>query len=567
MRITLTGIASKYIHQSLAPWCLKAGLDQYGVHMPCSVLELNINQSIFKALAALTETRPELAGFSCYIWNIRYVRSLAASLKLLSPETVIVLGGPEAGSRPESIMAEIPDADYVITGPGEYAFAELCKRLDGNLDVSDIPGLCYRREGCILKNPSAPLPLYIPSPYTRECIQNLNGRIVYAETSRGCPFRCSFCLSGQEEGVTFLPMDQAKEILLAAASSGAKTVKLVDRTFNCHRERACQLFGFLIGKHREGSIQNVCFHFEVAADLFDRETLLLLKSAPPGLFQMEAGLQSFHKKTLEACQRKTDLDRLSYNIQTLLAGGNIHLHIDLIAGLPFEDLKTFAESFNRAFSLNAHMLQLGFLKLLPSSSLFDMREEYGILHHPEPPYEILKSKWLTYKDVCLLKRCEQAVERIYNSGKFRSSLHLALSAGGMPPFALFCRLGDLIARQPGSLSQDALAELAFHFLSGLPGVSRDLLRDTMARDLMASDNTGRLPACLEVDDPRLKMALRALRQSYPPGAKLGAFIAYSGGETLHWADYAKPDPVTGRYESRFRPLADFLSPGPACAPP
>ncbi len=554
MRITLIGIASKYIHQNLAPWCLKAGLNQYGVTMPCSVLELNINQPFFKALASLMETRPQLAGFSCYIWNIEMVRSMAACVKLLSPETVIVLGGPEAGSRPESILEEIPEADYVITGPGEYAFAELCKRLDEDRDVGDIPGLGYLREGCIVKNMPAPPPQPLPSPFTKECLQNLKGRIAYAETSRGCPFHCSFCLSGVGEGVAFLPIDQAKETLLAAASSGAKTVKLVDRTFNCNRERAYELFHFLMEKHREGAFQNVCFHFEVAADLFDRETLLLLKSAPPGLFQMEAGLQSFHVKTLDACQRKTDLNKLCQNIAFLLSGQNIHLHLDLIAGLPYEDFATFGESVNRAIALKPHMLQLGFLKLLHGSSLQTQRDEFGIIHDMHPPYEVLQTKWLSFVDICRLKKCEEALDKLYNSGKFRSALHLIFCQTGISPFDLFMKMGDVLASYEGNLSQNLTTELFFSFMQKLPNISKGALRDAMAFDMLSTDNTGRLPECLHIHDEKLGQALSTLKKEHAPGTRLGACILYEGGERLLWTDYALRNPVTGEYAVNIRPL-------------
>ncbi len=554
MRITLIGIASKYIHQSLAPWCLKAGLEQYGVKAPCRILELNINQPFHQALSLLMETKPQLAGFSCYIWNIQMVRALAACLKTLSPDTVIVLGGPEAGSRPKIIFEEIPQADYVITGPGEYAFAELCKRLGTGQDTSGIPGLSLKREGGILSSPPVPLPLPMPSPYTKECLQNLKGRIVYAETSRGCPFHCSFCLSGQDEAVTFLPIPQAKETLLTAAASGANTVKLTDRTFNCHRERAYELFRFLIEQHQQGAFRNVCFHFEVAADLFDRETLLLLASAPPGLIQMEAGLQSFHPVTLLACQRKTDLHKLCENIAHLLLGQNIHLHLDLIAGLPYEDIETFGISVNKAIALRPHMLQLGFLKLLHGSRLMKQREEFGILHAPDPPYEVLQTKWLSFADISRLKKCELAVDKLYNSGKFRRTLDLVLGKSGLAPFDLFLMLGEAFASHAGHLSLDQTTELAFDFMQRLPGISRDALRDAMAFDRLITDSTGRLPECLAVPDERLGRALAGLRKGHEPGTRLGAFILYAGGERLLWTDYASRHPVTGEYDATVQPL-------------
>ncbi len=554
MRLTLIGIASKYIHQSLAPWCLKAGLDQYGVNMPCRILELNINQPFHQALKELMETKPQLAGFSCYIWNIQMVRSLAACLKTLSPDTVIVLGGPEAGSRPDSILKDIPQADYVITGPGECAFAQLCMHLDAGQDVSGIPGLAYRREGSICSNLPASLPLLPPSPLTEECLQNLKGRIVYAETSRGCPFHCTFCLSGQGEAVTFLPMDQAKQMLLTAATSGAKTVKLVDRTFNCHRERAYALFRFLIEAYQQGTFQDVCFHFEVAADLFDKETLLLLKSAPPGLFQMEAGLQSFHQETLAACLRKTDLDRVCENIAFLLSSQNIHLHLDLIAGLPYEDFHTFGESVNSAYALKPHMLQLGFLKLLHGSRLREQREEFGIIHAPDPPYEVLQTRWLSFEDICRLKKCEDAVDKLYNSGKFRRTLDLILGVSSLTPFELFMKMGEAFAAHAGGLSLNQTTELAFSLMAALPNVSHSALRDAMALDRLLTDSAGRLPNCLHIPDQRLSHAVNALRREHAPGTKLGAVIVYDGGERLIWTDYTRRHPVTGEYDAAMRAL-------------
>ena len=554
MRLTIVGIAGKYIHQSLAPWCLKAGLRQYGVKSPCRVLEFNINQPLHQALEALMATRPQIAGFSCYIWNISMVRSLAASLKILSPQTVIVLGGPEAGSRPKRILKEIPQADYVISGPGEYAFAELCKRLEAGEDIGAIPGLTFKRPEGVLSNPPAPMPLAPPDPYTKECLSHINGRIVYVETSRGCPFRCTFCLSGQEEAVSFLPLDAAKRRLLKAAASGAKTIKLVDRTFNCHRERAAALFRFLIRKYQESAFQDVCFHFEVAADLFDDRMLALLKTAPPGLFQMEAGLQSFHEKTLEACQRKTDVSRLCRNIAALHSGQNIHLHLDLISGLPYEDFPAFGESVDKAIALRPHMLQLGFLKLLHGSRLRAQCAEFGIEHSDDPPYEILKNKWLSFDELCRLKRCEEALDRLYNSGKFRRTLELAFAKSGVSPFQLFCRLGGIFAAQPGNLSLDHCTALTYGFLQTLSGISAAALRDAMAHDRLATDNTGRLPECLAVKDEQLGPIIRDLRRQHPEGTKLGICMLYDGGKRVLCADYGRRDPITGEYATKILPL-------------
>ena len=553
MRLTLIGVASKYVHQCLAPWCLKAGLDQYGVYEPCQVLELNINQPFHQALSSIMKTTPDLIGFSTYIWNIQYIRNLIDSIKLLSPNTVIVLGGPEAGSRPDGILTEIAKADFVISGPGEYAFSELVRRLSQRLDVKDIPGLSLRSNGEVIMNRPMPLPLEQPSPYTKECIDALHGRIVYLETSRGCPYRCSFCLSGLESSVTFIPLEQAKQQLLLLAKSGAKTIKLVDRTFNCHKERAYEIIRFLIEKHLDGTIGNVCFHFEIAADLFDEATLQLLKHAPTGLFQMEAGLQSFHAKTLEACQRKTDIDKLSKNIAFLISGGNVHLHLDLIAGLPYEDFDTFGKSVDQALALAPHMLQLGFLKLLHGSRLRDQAQEFGILSTPFPPYEILTTKWLSFEDIQKLKQCEEALDRLYNSGKFNRTMNLVFQSS-ISPFHFFCIMGEILCKIQGSLSLDQCAKLAFDFIKTLPGISMPALRDAMVMDRIATDNTGYIPPFLAITDTRLGSAVNGLRQIYPPGKKLGACILYEGGERLFWTDYANRHPVTQEYAVYSKPL-------------
>lgn len=548
MRITLVGIAAKFVHQSLAPWCLKAGLVQYGVDDPCQVLELNINQPREQTLEMLMETVPQIAAFSCYIWNIKQVEYLVKCLRLLMPDTVIVLGGPEAGYRPESMLRNLPQADYVITGEGEYAFTELCQCLSKGDSPEDIPGLSLRTENGIRTNAPKPLPLPAPSPWTKECLEALNGRIAYLETSRGCPFSCAFCLSGREDSVRFFPLDKAKEELLLVARSGTKTVKLVDRTFNCNPSRAAEIFRFLIEKRRENAFRDVCFHFEVGADLFDEETLQLLQTAPPGLFQIEAGLQSFHEETLEACHRITDLRKLCKNLVSLISGSNIHVHIDLIAGLPFEDFHTFGESFNQAISLSPHMLQLGFLKLLYGSHFQQHAKEYGMLYSPEPPYEVLETNWLSYNDIRRLKRCEEALERLYNSGYFRRTLALVFQQLNLCPFELFCRMGDIAETATGGLSLDQYSQLAFSFFSSLTGIRQEALRDAMALDRLSLDNTGHLPAFLAIPDSRYKTLTAQLRKDAPVGTKIGAYILYDGQERLAYTDYQIRHPVTGEFE-------------------
>lgn len=557
-RLVLLGIASKYIHQNLAPWCLKAGLQAYGVCIPCQVVEVNINQPLFKSLEAIARHRPTILGISCYIWNMEYAASLMACLRQLFPDVVMVGGGPEVGFRPADAISRFPQLDYVITGPGEYAFAMLCKALQEGRCPNDIPGLTFRQGEGVCSTPPQPLPGPPPSPYGEDVggIEGLCGRIAYIETSRGCPFACAFCLSGRDDPVTFLPMEEVHKQLRALVGAGVQTVKFVDRTFNCNKARAMEILRFLLNLQAGGEGAGVCFHFEVAADLFDDEMLALLTTAPPGLFQMEAGIQSFHAPALEACNRKTDLEKACRNIRTLLGPGNIHLHVDLIAGLPYEDIGAFAQSFEAAFALRPHMLQLGFLKLLHGSELRRRREEYGYHATENPPYEVFESKWMSYGDMTLLKACEDALERLYNHGRFHETIAYVCRAAGISAFQFFCDMGTLLAKEPGGVSKARCAALVLEGGGRYNRIDAMALRDCLVRDWLRSDNTGRLPPCLKVQDPRLSPAVSALRRHYGRDNGLGVAILYHGSDRLFVAEYERQNPVTGEYPAREWPLEE-----------
>ena len=296
----------------------------------------------------------------------------------------------------------------------------------------------------------------------------------------------------------------------------------------------------------------------MGADLFDDRTLDLLATAPAGLFQMEAGLQSFHEPTLQAVSRKTDLDKLCRNLKRLLRPGNIHVHIDLIAGLPYEDLETFAGSFNRAYGLRPHMLQLGFLKLLHGSRLRRQAEELGIVYREDPPYTFIRSGWLDEADAARLERLEDVLDRLHNSGRFRLTLAYALRAAGMPPFALLDALADGLLRrgiQPDGMSLDAYTAAIFEELAALPGINRGRLRDVMVCDRLAAVRGGLLPPCLQVTDKALGRLKRRLAEAEPAGGQRGAAILYSFGGRAVMVRYDAPDPVTNRYALRPVPPA------------
>lgn len=610
MKVVICSLNSQYVHSSLAPWYLKAGVQAYGTRsVEVEVLEGTVNQPEEVLLERLLETQADVLAFCCYIWNIALVESLSQKLHILRPNTVLILGGPEVSFRGGQVLREMPWISFVNCGEGERPFALLLDALErvgltklrapaGGADTMNageicmpipnsqkswdavmkdpgltaaldgIPGLCRRVLGEEGDGILESAPYYTmeepPSPYSEEYLERLQGRIAYLETSRGCPFSCAFCLSGRRDPVRFFDLDRAKREMLLLANSGARTVKLVDRTFNCDCKRAYALLEFLIDHAGREIPQGVCFHFEVAADLLDDATLRLLAAAPAGMIQMEAGLQSFHGPTLEAVNRKTDLDRLCRNLRKLLAPGNIHVHIDLIAGLPYEDLATFQSSFDKAYTLRPHMLQLGFLKLLHGSRLREQTAKYETVFEEKPPYTFLSGRWLGAREVRELHALEEALDRLYNSGRFLWTLDYLLSVTRFSPFRLFWALGQELKGLEGVSLESYTARL-LEAGPRLPGVEVLVLRDVMAVDLLSVNRSGRLPACLQREDKRLKGITRRLAQissHREKGLKRAAVLLYSQKERLLVVEYDKADPITGRYpllelrEGRLIPLPD-----------
>ena len=548
LRLTLTALASQYIHMPLAPFCLKKAVEDAGLDVAATICDLNINDTQEDLLRHLMATEPDVLGISLYIWNRACAARLIRRVKALRPEIIVIVGGPEATFSVEETFREMP-IDYLLRGAGEESLPALLKALMSDGDVSTVPGACYRTADGLHTAPPAPSPAPRSDLYDDAWQSALNGRMAYVETSRGCPFQCAFCLSGSKEApgsrtVQFMPTEKALALLIRLGSTQTEhmTVKLIDRTFNCHKARTMALLGGLIKAKRQGCLGDVCYHLEVAADLFDDEALALLSTAPPGLFQMEAGLQSFHAATLDACHRHTDMDRLTDRIRRLLRPGNIHLHIDLIAGLPEEDFSTFGQSFDRAFALRPHQLQLGFLKFIPGSAL--RTQDWGARFAPDPPYEVLSTPWITYAELCRLHAAAEAVERIHNSGRFARSKNLAL-ATGIRPFALYLHLGEKLSARQGRWSLDQLTRLVYDAFLGL-GVAENVLRDAMILDRLATDNTGYLPPFLQGDTTALKAAARAYREAHPEVRHPRMALLSDGSAAV--AVWTQKHPVTQRGE-------------------
>ena len=541
MRVTICSLSSQYIHMPLAPLCLKKAVEEGYPQAEAIICDANVNETKEALLRRLTAGAPDVIALSVYIWNRETTALMVRRIKAMRPETVIILGGPEVTWDAAGAMAQTP-CDYVLRGAGEESLPQLLRIIAEGGDPAQVASACFRTAEGVHIGTVAPPPAPRDDLYD-EAWQTLRaGRMIYCETSRGCPFACAFCLSGQRERVQFLPQERALSLLIRLGNQDVDTVKLIDRTFNCSPARTRYLLGGLIDAKREGRIGEVCYHLEVAADIFDEETLMLLATAPAGLFQMEAGLQSFHPATLDSCNRRTDMARLERNLRALIGMGNIHLHIDLIAGLPEEDFATFGQSFDKAWGLRPHQLQLGFLKVIHGSEL--RARDWGARFSPDPPYEVLSTPWLSYDELCRLQDCAEAVEKIANSGRFAETIALALVQTGMRPFELFLLLGERMAGRRHSL--DALTRLVWDALRSL-GVEENALHDAMVIDRLATDNTGYLPPFLAGDAAALKAAARAQRQAHPEHKRARMALS-SGGRTLFVADWERKHPVTERGE-------------------
>ncbi|MDD3654023.1 MAG: DUF4080 domain-containing protein [Desulfotomaculaceae bacterium] len=551
LHVAICVLNSKYIHSSLSPWCLLAGIEAYCEKgIIAEVIEGTINENPDNILQRILAKSPQVIGFSCYIWNIDATKILIRLVKGAMPNAVIVLGGPEVSYNAADILKEEPLVQCVVSGEGEAPFALLLNCLYHGEHTHNIAGISYRVGGQLMLSRPNTTFNDPPSPYTEKYFNALKGRIAYLETSRGCPYSCAFCLSGFGK-VRYFNLERAKKELLMLANSGAQTVKLVDRTFNANRARAVELFNFIIKNYGAGIPEGVCFHFEIAGDLLDEAAISLLAAAPAGLIQMEIGLQSFNPETLAAINRKTNIEQLKNNIRKIVANGNIHVHLDLIAGLPCEDLRSFAKSFNTAYDLRPNMLQLGFLKLLHGSKMRVAREKYPCRYECRAPYEVIETPWLSTEDLLYLKHTEDALQRLYNSRRFRRTLDYLLEQLRIKPFELFGHFGEYLAsKNINRISLNDFIALVYKHFGSRSGIDRITLRDMLVCDYLATNSSGRLPPVLQVKDPALKRAKKQFeRDSFATSRGKGrrAMALLYSEPCMVYAYYQDKNPVTGEY--------------------
>ena len=438
MKFLLTAVNAKYIHSNPAIYSLRAYAGViYEQHI--ELAEYTINHSLQSILTGIYEKKPDVIGFSCYIWNIRMIEELLEELPKIMPRVPIWVGGPEVTYRAAEFLEQHPSVQGVMVGEGEATFLEVLRYyLEEPISLSQIAGIVYRDEkGRIIQNEPRELTNLDRLPFLYHNLEPFTNRIIYYETGRGCPYRCSYCLSSIDKTVRLRSFSVVREELQFFLDHQVTQVKFVDRTFNCNRKHAMDIWQYLI-EHDNG-VTN--FHFEIEADILSEEELALLAKARPGLFQMEIGVQTANPETLHEIRRTARLDRIEHAVAQLKRAGNIHVHLDLIAGLPFEDYESFGHSFDTVYAMEPEQLQLGFLKVLWGSYMQEKAKDYELKYLTTAPYEVLSTKWLSYGDVVRLKRVEEMVELYYNSNQFTTTLPL-LEAFFARPFAMYQALAD-----------------------------------------------------------------------------------------------------------------------------
>ncbi len=548
MKVIIACLNSKYVHASLSPWCLLSGVREFSkTQYDISVMESTINGDTAEFANKVIGEKPDIVAFSSYIWNITKTLEICKIVKE-NLNCKIVLGGPEVAYRPKDVLEKYDYIDFVLGGEGEWTFSSFLDNING--DFSLVSGLTYRENNEIISIPEMEYTDTPPSPFTDEFFENLNGRISYIETSRGCPYRCAFCLSGRCSPLRFFDLDRVKEDIIKLANSGTQTVKFVDRTFNANTKRANEILLFIKDNYGTRIPENVCFHFEIAGDILKENTLELLSTMPKGAVQLEIGMQSFNEETLKTINRKTDTNKLIENIKKLIDFGNMHIHIDLIAGLTGENLESFKNSFYIGYSLKAHMLQMGFLKLLYGADMRENQEKYPCTFNDEPPYEVTSTPWLRYEEIIMLKNCEDAVDRLYNSGRFLYTLNYLIDEVGISPFDVFNDFGNAVNGNKMRLSE--YAEKLYYFFEDK--CDKEILREKILCDLLSSSSSVQIPEIFKRKDIMYKQIKKYFTENVDKNIKIA--ILYKSNQVFAVNQGAEKN-LHNRFEGRFYDINDF----------
>lgn len=491
MKMLLTAINAKYIHSNLAVYSLRAYAKDYKGQI--ELAEYTINHKQEYILSEIYKRKPDVLCFSCYIWNITYVREIAEEFHKLCPAVPIWVGGPEVSYEVETFLQDHPFVTGIMMGEGEKIFEKICTYyIRGGISLEEIRGIAWRDHGSIRVNEPETVLDMSTIPFAYEDLNDLKNKIIYYESSRGCPFRCSYCLSSVEKQLRFRNIELVKKELGYLIEQEVPQVKFVDRTFNCDKEHAMAIWQFI--KEQDQGITN--FHFEIAADLLTEEEIAFIATLRPGLIQLEIGVQTTNDATITEIHRHMDLERVKEVVLQVKKAGNVHQHLDLIAGLPFEDYDTFAKSFDEIYALKPQQLQLGFLKVLKGSYMFHHAYEYEAVYSARPPYEVLKTKWLSYDDVLKIKQAEEMLEVYYNSAQFAVTVRM-LEQQFPSAFAMYQKLGAYYEEKGYdslSHSRNRRLEILLEFAELTDKEHMDSYQEAAVYDIYSRENAKSRPA-------------------------------------------------------------------------
>lgn len=539
MKILLVACNAKYIHSNLAVYDLQAYASDYADHIVLK--EYTINQQKDDIMRDIYLEHPDVVCVSCYIWNLSFVKELMADLIKILPGVDFWAGGPEVSHDAEKFLTENSEFKGVMVGEGEETFKELAGYyVEKNpQNLKDMTGICYRDGDQIIHNGWRQIMDLSSIPFIYKDLSEFKNRIIYYESSRGCPFSCSYCLSSIDKKLRFRDTETVKKELQFFIDNKVPQVKFVDRTFNCKHDHAMAIWKY-INEHDNG-VTN--FHFEISADLLREEELQEMSTMRPGLIQLEIGVQSTNPDTIKAIHRTMDFEKLKGIVDRIHSFGNIHQHLDLIAGLPYEDYDSFRHSFNDVYALKPQQLQLGFLKVLKGSHMMEMCREYGIVYKTQEPYEVLSTKWLDYDHVLKLKTVENMVEVYYNSGQFQNTLEY-LEKFFPDAFSIYERLGSFYMEKGyGDVSHTRMRryEILLEFLEDVPEISMDQVKDQMVYDLYLRENLKSRPGFARDQKPFERQIWDFRKREKV--AKNAHVEVFADGTVLLF-NYADRDPLT-----------------------
>lgn len=539
MKILLVACNAKYIHSNLAVYDLQAYASDYADHIVLK--EYTINQQKDDIMRDIYLEHPDVVCVSCYIWNLSFVKELMADLIKILPGADFWAGGPEVSYDAEKFLTENSEFKGVMVGEGEETFKELAGYyVEKNpQNLKDMTGICYRDGDQIIHNGWRQIMDLSSIPFIYKDLSEFKNRIIYYESSRGCPFSCSYCLSSIDKKLRFRDTETVKKELQFFIDNKVPQVKFVDRTFNCKHDHAMAIWKY-INEHDNG-VTN--FHFEISADLLREEELQEMSTMRPGLIQLEIGVQSTNPDTIKAIHRTMDFEKLKGIVDRIHSFENIHQHLDLIAGLPYEDYDSFRHSFNDVYALKPQQLQLGFLKVLKGSHMMEMCKEYGIVYKTQEPYEVLSTKWLDYDHVLKLKTVENMVEVYYNSGQFQNTLEY-LENFFQDAFSIYERLGSFYMEKGyGDVSHTRMRryEILLEFLEDVPEISMDQVKDQMVYDLYLRENLKSRPGFARDQKPFERQVWDFRKREKV--AKNAHVEVFADGTVLLF-NYADRDPLT-----------------------